>query len=144
MAFGRTATGTGNGAIRATLSRLLRLLVVLPFLGFSLIQPDTMLTADAQGRVMVVLCGSDTPVEMAVAADGTLTPVSELDRHAPGDRHPSCGWALHGQPVLGAGPALLPASQTTHVVIDPGPFMPGGLWSLPRPAPSARGPPSIV
>lgn len=89
------------------------LALLLPFLGFSLLSPGTMLAPDALGRVMVVLCGDAQPMPMAVAADGSLTPLSDPAHPAAG--HAPCGWAAHAQPALDPPPLLLPAAiQPQH------------------------------
>ena len=133
-----------NGGERGVAARLLTALLLLPFVVFSLIQPDTMLAADAQGRMMVVLCGDDMPVEMAVAADGTMTPVSELEKHQPADRHATCAWAPHGQPLLGGTLAAMPLPHLSQIALDLAPSRQAGARLLPQPVPVARGPPAIA
>lgn len=67
-----------KGPERDALSRSWwRWLAVLPFLLFSAILPGTMVARDAQGTISVVLCSGDGPVQMAVAADGSLVPADE-------------------------------------------------------------------
>ena len=73
---GHRTTRLGRGT---ALRRLCCWLAVLPFLLFSLIQPGTMFVRDAQGSVAVVLCSGEGPVQMAVAADGSLVPADDLD-----------------------------------------------------------------
>lgn len=132
----RTA-GLGRGA---SLRRLCCWLAGLPFLLFSLILPGTMIARDAQGSVTVVLCSGEGPVQMVVAADGSLVPADEAP-HA--DPH-ACDWAPHGQPLLqGAAvdaPApLLPALRMARVL-----DLPDHLYRAEMLAPSARGPPVLV
>lgn len=132
----------GIAGIRA-LARIgrhrLAMLLLLPFLCFSLLTPGTMLAPDAMGRVMVVLCGDSLPVEMAVAADGSLHPAEEHSRKV-GD-HPACGWAGHAQqaldaPAVSLPPALRPALPFAPVVA----FVPAPPSQRPWRA-FARGPP---
>lgn len=126
----------------AGMRQFLALVLVLPFLAFALVKPGTMLASDDQGRVMVILCGDTVPVEMAVAADGTMTPVKELPGQAM--KHGACDWVPHGQPVLGFAGIELPGPPQDSVPIQPG--VTAAALALPRMrlAPGARGPPAIV
>jgi len=121
-------------------ARLFRWLAVLPFLLFSLILPGTMVARDAQGSITVVLCSGEGPVEMAVAADGSLVPAGKASH---GDPH-GCDWAPHGQPLLegamqAAPTPLLQALRMARALDRPGP--PHRVEML---APFARGPPARV
>lgn len=132
-----------GGIIRARwLRQLLALALLLPFLAFSLVKPGTMLATDAQGHVMVVLCGDAAPVEMAVAGDGTLIPVAEVPGH--GLKHAACDWAPHAQPLLGPIAAALPALVQVPARLrhDDAPLASvlSRLWL----AAGARGPPLTV
>lgn len=123
------------------LRQVLALVVLLPFLAFALVKPGTMLASDAQGRVMVVLCADAAPVEMALSADGTLTPVKELPGH--GMDHGSCDWAPHAQPALGlAGIALAQPLQIARAM-GLQPVRLAVVLVRGRLSPSARGPPAI-
>lgn len=131
---------TGRGILStAGRRRILALLLLLPFLAFALVKPGTMLATDAQGRVMVVLCGDSLPVEMAVAADGNLVPVKELPGQ--GLKHGACDWALHGQTVLAAGGIDLPSPHRAAMAIRLEPAETALVLARMRLTPGARGPP---
>ncbi|WP_314189820.1 DUF2946 family protein [Paracoccus yeei] len=120
--------------------RWLALVLVLPFLLLAAFKPGTMLAADAQGRIMVLLCGGHGPVEMAVGLDGTLTPVSDLG-HDPAPAKAPCGWALHGQPALTASGPVLPVPVRLSIrLAEAAPVLSPALVHLPGPA-WPRGPP---
>lgn len=122
----------------------LAVLLLLPFLCFTLLAPGTMLASDAMGRVMVVLCGDSLPVEMALGADGSLHRADDPSRGSGHGLagHPACGWAGHAQQALDApGPAL---PQTMQPVLRFAPvavFVPGAPSQHPWHA-LARGPPA--
>ncbi|SIP86289.1 hypothetical protein SAMN05421641_10110 [Paracoccus thiocyanatus] len=130
-----------KGPERGALSRSWwRWLAVLPFLLFSAILPGTMVARDAQGTISVVLCSGDGPVQMAVAADGSLVPADET----PHDGPHACDWSLHGQPLMpgAAAGGPLPAPQAAGLALWPEPAAaPPGLAA---PAPLARGPPRFI
>lgn len=143
-------TGAGmraRGGIAAVRARArigrhrLGVLLLLPFLCFSLLTPGTMLAADAMGRVMVVLCGDSLPVEMAVAADGSLHRADEHSRAL--GAHAACGWAAHAQQALDAPGAALPqALRPVLALAPPAVFVPRAPWALARHG-FARGPPLV-
>ena len=133
----RASSRDGSGG-----RKLLALVLLVPFLALSLLKPGTMLAPDAQGRMMVVLCGDSVPVEMAVAADGTLIPVAELPAHA-GDHQP-CGWAPHAQPLLAAAAAGPGLPLRRAGAPDRAPSRVAALSPAPPPPPLARGPPPIL
>lgn len=138
----RAQGGTcGIRAVARSGRHRLAMLLLLPFLCFSLLTPGTMLASDAMGRVMVVLCGDSLPVEMAIAADGSLHPADDHAR-AVAD-HPACGWAGHAQqaleaPAVSLPPALRPVLPFAPVAV----FVPGPpsqrAWHA-----FARGPPAM-
>ncbi|MEF9601255.1 hypothetical protein O4J55_02550 [Paracoccus sp. PXZ] len=132
----RTA-GLGRGG---SLRRLCCWLAVLPFLLFSLILPGTMIASDAQGSVTVVLCSGEGPVQMAVAADGSLVPTGEAPH---GDPH-ACDWAPHGQPLLQVAVAAAPAPLLPALRMERSLDLPDHLYRAEMLAPSARGPPVLV
>ncbi|WP_323033105.1 DUF2946 family protein [Paracoccus sp. (in: a-proteobacteria)] len=134
---GYRATGQGRGA---SLRRLCCWLAVLPFLLFSLIQPGTMISRDAQGSVTVVLCSGEGPVEMVVAADGSLVPAG---KNPHGDPH-ACDWAPHGQPLLQGfiADALPPVTDAVRLALWPNPSAPPHVSALT--GTSARGPPALI
>ncbi|MDF3854117.1 DUF2946 family protein [Paracoccus sp. P2] len=134
---GHRTTGLGRGG---PLWRLGRWLAVLPFLLFSLIQPGTMIARDAQGAVAIVLCSGEGPVQMAVAADGSLVPADEIPH---GDPH-ACAWAPHGQPLLqgAVADAPQPLAAAARLALWPAPPAPPHASALPEP--SARGPPRLI
>lgn len=139
MTKGRNIAGKCGAGRMVPARRLLWCLLLLPFLAASLIQSDTMLTRSAQGRIMVVLCGSDIPVEMVIAADGTISPVSDhggTDHH-----HDTCAWALHGQPALGLAAAGLAPPQQVQLPLGLSPAQATGLRRSALFEPAARGPP---
>lgn len=134
---------TGKRIISAGgMRQILTLVLLMPFLAFALVKPGTMLATDAQGRVMVILCGDSAPVEMAIAADGTMFPVKEMPGH--GMEHGSCDWAPHAQTVLDADGVNLPLPGQVAMPIRPDltgkPVVLAGMWQ----APGARGPPAIL
>jgi len=124
----------------AVLRRLTCWLAVLPFLFFALMQPGTMLSRDAMGKVTVVLCSGDGPVDMVVAADGSLVPADQAPH---GDSH-ACDWSLHGQPLLegAAAGAPQPLAVADRLALWPAPSPPPHGSALP--VPSARGPPAFI
>ncbi|KGJ11011.1 hypothetical protein EQ718_25825 (plasmid) [Paracoccus versutus] len=134
---GHRTTRLGRGT---ALRRLCCWLAVLPFLLFSLIQPGTMFVRDAQGSVAVVLCSGEGPVQMAVAADGSLVPADEMPH---GDPH-ACDWAPHGQPALQGvvADAPQPMAAAARLALWPAPPAPPHASALPEP--SARGPPRLI
>lgn len=91
--------------------RLAGWLVVLPFVLFSLILPGVMPTRDAMGAsgsaggIRLVLCSGAGPIEMVMAADGTLHPADT----APDHQHAACDWAPHAQALWhGTGAVDMP------------------------------------
>lgn len=124
--------------------RRLSLLLLVPYLAFALVPTHSMLAADAQGRMMVVLCGHDAPVEMAVAADGTLTPVSELDQHGTGDAAQPCIWSAHGQPLLGMAAAQIALPHLALLGTDLAPARGASLHDLFAVQRAARDPPAVI
>ena len=140
----RAMNSVGRPGRLSGLLRLVALTLLLPFVALSLVQRDTMLAADANGRVMVVLCHGDDPVEMAVAVDGTLTPVDELDPHGARDRHQPCNWTPHAQPTLGGGPTTLPLPPRLHLTLNLHPLRRDHVGLMPARVPAARGPPALA
>lgn len=116
----------------------MRWLLILPFLMLSLLTPGTMLTQDAQGGVMVVLCAGDGPVEMMLAPDGSLH-----DKTA-ADPHQRCDWAPHAQHAIAHTAAALPVPAQLALPRRFKLAPPGHLHRAEILAPSARGPPAFV
>ncbi|MFH5775890.1 hypothetical protein [Paracoccus broussonetiae] len=143
MRNGRTRIARTN-AWRLPVLRAVALALLWPFACFSLVQADTMLASDANGRITMILCGSDLPVDMAVAPDGTVFPVSELDRHRELALHGACDWAPHAQALHDSAPAALPAPVALVHPFDPGRTPRGPAVSLAPLPPVARGPPASV
>ena len=83
-------------------------------------------------------------VEMAVAVDGTLTPVDELDPHGARDRHQPCNWTPHAQPTLGGGPTTLPLPPRLHLTLNLHPLRRDHVGLMPARVPAARGPPALA
>jgi hypothetical protein len=81
--------------------------VAVPASGWlaGMILPGNMLARDAEGGVTVVLCSGAGIIEMVMAPDGSVKPVS---KSSDGDFH-GCHWAPHAQPLLQlAGPDAAP------------------------------------
>lgn len=135
--IGSTDRG-GAAAARGRWLRQLRWLLVLPFLMLSLLTPGTMLTQDAQGGVMVVLCAGDGPVEMMLAPDGSLHDKSAADPHQ------RCDWAPHAQPAIAQPAAALPVLVRLALPRGFQLAPPDRLRRAEILAPSARGPPAFV
>ncbi|WP_134678846.1 hypothetical protein [Paracoccus ravus] len=132
----------GRGTPRwRSATRAIAALVLLPFLALSLIHAGTMPASDATGRITLVLCGSDGPVEMVVAPDGTVTPASEQSR--PASEPPECIWSLHTQPAL--SDASDPAPDHHPVAQRIAPLLRKALVPAPGsiPVPEARAPPLL-
>ncbi|HWL58076.1 MAG TPA: hypothetical protein VNQ78_15545 [Paracoccus sp. (in: a-proteobacteria)] len=128
---------------RLPMLRALALLLLWPFISFSLIQPGTMPASDGHGRVTMILCGSDAPVEMAVAPDGTVTPLP--DQHgSSAPSHDICDWAPHQQALNDPGdaPAIAPSPVVHALARDLG--LRGPHPSAAALSPSARGPPAFL
>lgn len=119
--------------------RRLSFLLLMPFLCLTLLEAGIMPVRDAAGHVSMVLCGSDLPVPMVVAPDGTVTPASEADRHA------ACVWAPHGQALQVSGPAaVLPEAASVFHRDEPAPepaAAPRRVAAIPN---LARGPPATI
>jgi hypothetical protein len=131
----------GAGSSATARLRALALALLIPFLAFSLLTPGTMLAPDAMGRVMVILCGDSAPVEMTVAADGSLAPADHAPDHVAD--HPPCGWASHAQQFLGLPvPALPAASGLPRAFVPPPRFAIAMAPAAPL-QPLARGPPRM-
>lgn len=137
--------------IPAALSRPAALVLLLPFLLLSLVHPGTMPSRDALGHVTMILCGSDQPVEMVIAPDGTVSPASAGQGGTgkpPGggtgaDPH-GCAWAPHGASLLGLDPVAIarPVPVLAGLARAAMPRAPAhGVVLPPR---RARGPPGIA
>lgn len=136
-------------AVRAALSRPLALGLLLPFLLLSLVHPGTMPARDALGHVTMILCGSDQPVDMVIASDGTVSPATTAEDaggKVPGgtgtDPH-GCAWAPHGAALLGLDPVAiaLPVAALAGLADAALPRAPARGRDLPPWR--ARGPPVI-
>ncbi|MTH76278.1 hypothetical protein [Paracoccus aestuariivivens] len=116
---------------------MLALVLLIPFLCSSLVMSGAMPAVDTEGRVTVILCGSDTPIEMALAADGTVEPISEKNPNQP---HQPCIWSSHAQHALNAvQPVVLPSRNSRGQEFA---LARAALPVLPGPVPPiARGPP---
>ena len=120
--------------------RLTVWLALLPFVLFSLVLPGTMLARDAAGGVTVVLCSDGGVVEMVMAADGSVKPVSKT----PGADHHGCDWALHGQSLMDAGTTGAPPLATAMLRLARVAEQPGHLHRAAVRSAPARGPPHLV
>lgn len=134
-----TVWGMGR---RSEILRALALFLLIPFLCSTLVPPGTMPARDAQGRVTVILCGDDLPVQMVLAADGSLTP-AQAPGEGPDLAIQPCLWSHHAQPILSPDDAPLPAPRVARTLDLPS--LPATLPVVVRPpAPVARGPPAFV
>lgn len=120
--------------------RLTVWLALLPFVLFSLVLPGTMLARDAAGGVTVVLCSDGGVVEMVMAADGSVKPVSKT----PGADHHGCDWALHGQSLMDAGATGAPPPATAMLRLARVAEQPDHLYRAAVRSAPARGPPHLV
>ena len=119
--------------ILQTLRRAAAVLMLLPFLALCLLSPAAMLDRDASGKMVLVLCTGDGPVEMAVDL-GTGPPQTKQ----------RCDWAAAHTASVFSAPFALPvwastpgrATTATATAEWHPAFDPRNLW--------ARGPPSLV
>lgn len=114
-----------------------RWFVIFPLLLFSLLTPGTMLERDA-GGVTVVLCVSGTPVQVVIAADGS---VQEKSGHA--GQH-GCDWALHAQPAMAQSLAVADLPAMMPVPLRFSRARPDHSLRMDVLAPLARGPPDLA
>lgn len=112
-------TGQIGKQIKTRTSRLLRMVLLVPFLLAQLIASGTMAEAGPDGFRMV-LCTTDGIVAVVMAADGTIQPA---DSEHP-VQHDPCPWSMTVAQAVFAADIVLPAaislvtdlSISTHVV----------------------------
>ncbi len=118
---------------------LLRLLVLVPFLGLSLLPQGVMPGRSADGTMTLTLCSGAATVAIVIDAN-TGDPVSP----GHGQVSQTCDWAmgqlsaLVGEDDASAGPALIlrPFDPPSEIFAYTPAHDPRGLW--------ARGPPSLT
>ena len=123
----------------AVLRQLLFWIALGPFLALAMIAPGTMATAGTDGRVSLVLCTGDGPLEVFVDPDGSVGPDSVPSHEQ--DEYRSCAWALHAQPLLDAPTLTSICVGTATSAADKTPDLPEPVLKRFDLSTSARGPP---